>query len=60
MKPLMLQGCVAFSPFRIDALAEKIGRAVATEGKVHIEARFVYLLETADALDGQTDRRAHV
>jgi len=58
MKPLMLQGGIAFSPFRVDALAEKIGRVVKAEVKVNIEARFVYLLETANALDGETAARA--
>ena len=58
MKPLMLQGVVAFSPFRIDALTEKIGKTVRVEGKLHIEARFVYLLETTGTLDGQTLARA--
>ncbi len=58
MKPLMLQGGAAYSPFRIDALAENIGRAVKAGGSVRIEARYVYLLETAAALDGETLARA--
>ena len=58
MKPLMLQGGFAFSPFRIEALADKIGRAVKACGSVRIEARFVYLLESEGALDGETLARA--
>ena len=58
MKPLMLQGGAAYSQFRIDALAEKIGLAVKAGGSVCIEARFVYLLEAEVALDGETLARA--
>ncbi len=58
MKPLMLQGGFAFSQFRLEALAERIRQTVKGSGKVRIDARFVYLLETAGALDEQTLARA--
>ncbi len=58
MKPLMLQGAPAFSPFRIDALAEKIWQAVKGSEKIQIEAQFVYLLDAQSGLDAQTLARA--
>lgn len=58
MKPIMLQGGAALSAFRVDALAEKIARAVSAPGAVAIETRFVYLLETDGALDAQTLAKA--
>jgi phosphoribosylformylglycinamidine synthase len=58
MKPLMLQGCCAFSQFRLDALAERLGHAVKGAGKLTIDARFVYLLEAEGELDGETLERA--
>ncbi len=58
MIPLMLQGGSAFSTFRLEALSDKIGQAVKGTGRVRVEARFVYLLETEAALDEQTLTRA--
>ncbi len=58
MKPLMLQGTVAYSQFRLDTLADKIATCVKGTGKLHIEAHFVYLLDTQHALDPETLTRA--
>ena len=58
MKPLMLQGAAAFSPFRIDALAEKVWHAVKGSEEIRIEAQFVYLLDVQGELDTQTLARA--
>ncbi|MEI7901869.1 MAG: phosphoribosylformylglycinamidine synthase [bacterium] len=58
MKPVMLQGASAFSPFRIDALAEKIRQAVHGSAAIQIEAQFVYFLEAQGELDTQTFARA--
>jgi phosphoribosylformylglycinamidine synthase len=58
MKPIMLLGGVACSPFRVDALAEKIGRSLKISVGVHVETRFVYLLDVSAAPDGQTLARA--
>ena len=38
MKPLILQGAAAFSPFRVDALAEKVWHAVKGSEEIKIEA----------------------
>ncbi len=58
MKPLMLQGSHAFSQFRLEALAEKIWHFIKDAEAIAVEARFVYLLDTPDVLDGQTLDRA--
>ncbi|MDD4016693.1 MAG: phosphoribosylformylglycinamidine synthase [Kiritimatiellae bacterium] len=58
MRPFMLQGKAAYSQFRLDALAEKIQALVKVAGKVGIEARFVYLLDTRSELDPPTLARA--
>ena len=58
MKPLMLQGAAAYSQFRLDALAERIAGCVKVEGKIRIDAHFVYLLDAPSALDPQTLARA--
>ena len=58
MKPLMLQGCAAFSQFRLDTLAERVGQALAGAGGVRVEAFFIYLLEAPSAPDEQTLARA--
>lgn len=58
MKPLMLQGTVAYSQFRLDALADKIALCVKAGARTQIDARFVYLLDVQDALDAQTLSRA--
>ena len=58
MKPLMLQGTAAFSQFRLDAVAAKITTYAKNEEPVHIEAHFVYLLDTSGPLDPQTLDRA--
>ena len=58
MKPLLLQGVDAFSPFRMDALSERIVQAVKAEGKVSIEAKFVYFLNAPAPLDAETLARA--
>jgi len=54
MKPLMLQGVAAYSQFRLDALAEKIRTLVKVAGHVHVDAHFVYLLDTQNELDAPT------
>jgi phosphoribosylformylglycinamidine synthase len=46
MKPLMLWGGAAYSPFRVEALSGKLG--VAASG---FSARFVYLLDLENPLD---------
>ncbi len=58
MKPLMLQGSAAFSPFRIDALAEKIWHAVKGTEEIQVETQFVYLLDIRGELGAQTLARA--
>jgi phosphoribosylformylglycinamidine synthase len=58
MKPLMLQGTAAFSPFRIEALADKVRHAVRGAKELRIDAKFVYLLDTRGELDAQTLARA--
>ena len=58
MKPLMLQGAAAYSQFRLDALSEKIAALIKGAGKIKIEAHFVYLLDTREALDSQSLARA--
>jgi phosphoribosylformylglycinamidine synthase len=54
----MLQGCPAFSRFRLDALAERVGCAVKGAEKPRIDAHFVYLLETDGTPDDETLARA--
>ena len=58
MKPLMLQGAAAFSQFRLDTLADKISSRIVAQGKLSVEARFVYLLDVQSPLDEQTLSRA--
>ena len=54
MKPLMLQGCSAYSQFRLEALSEKIRLCVREgAGEVCVEANFVYLLETSEEAPGE-------
>ncbi len=58
MKPLMLQGTVAYSQFRLDTLAEKIAALVKVTGKIQIETHFVYILDLQRAPDQETLSRA--
>jgi len=58
MSLLLLHGASAFSTFRIDALADKIARQARLSDTPHIDARFVYLLETSGELNGAMLARA--
>ena len=57
MKPMFLEGNAALSRFRLEALASVLTSRVPALGKVSIEATFVYLLDLAQALDGESGAR---
>jgi len=46
MKPILLQGSSAFSPFRLSELRNRLEQAVPTLGTLAIDATEVYLLES--------------
>ena len=45
MKPILLLGSEAFSPFRLDALKKAMGKLVPGMERVGLRARWVYALE---------------
>ena len=49
MKPILLLGAEAFSPFRMDALRTAMGRLVPGLERAKLRARFVYAIEAEDA-----------
>ena len=49
MKPILLLGADAFSPFRMDALKTAMGRLVPGLERAELHARFVYAIEAEDA-----------
>ena len=48
MKPILLLGAEAFSPFRMDALKTAMGRLVPGMEWVDLRARWVYVIEAED------------
>ena len=48
MKPILLLGADAFSPFRLDALKAAMGKLVPGMEKVDLRARWVYAVEAED------------
>ena len=48
MKPILLLGAEAFSPFRMDALKAAMGRLVPGMERVDLRARWVYAIEAED------------
>lgn len=58
MKPLLLQGLSAFSPFRAQALLAALRDALPNTAMDTLEVRELYLLETEAAPEGEL--RAHV
>ena len=48
MKPILLLGADAFSPFRLDALKSAMGKLVPGMEKADLRARWVYAIEAED------------
>ena len=48
MKPILLFGAEAFSPFRMDALRAAMGRLLPGMERVELRARWVYAIEAED------------
>ena len=48
MKPILLLGTEAFSPFRLDALKAAMGKLVPGMERVELRARWVYAVEAED------------
>ena len=48
MKPILLLGAEAFSPFRLDALKAAMGKFVPGMERVDLHARWVYAIEAED------------
>ena len=48
MKPILLLGADAFSPFRLDALKAAMGKLVPGMEKADLRARWVYAVEAED------------
>ena len=48
MKPILLLGADAFSPFRLDALKSAMGKLVSGMDKADLRARWVYAIEAED------------
>ena len=53
MKPILLLGAEAFSPFRMDALKAAMGRLVPGMERVDLRARWVYAIEAEDEGGGK-------
>ena len=50
MKPVLLLGTEAFSPFRMDALKKAMGRLVPGMERADLRARWVYAVEAEDGI----------
>ena len=50
MKPFLLLGTEAFSPFRMDALKKAMGRLVPGLERADLRARWVYAVEAEDGV----------
>ncbi|MDF3130903.1 phosphoribosylformylglycinamidine synthase [Kiritimatiellaeota bacterium B1221] len=59
MKPLLLQGRPAFSPFRLSDLRNRLEQALPTLGSLTLEATEIYLLETAQELNTLAAEHTH-
>ena len=49
MKPILMLGTAAYSPFRLDAIRAALGTCNAALSKVEIEARWVYAIQSEAA-----------
>ena len=59
MKPILMMGSAAFSPFRLDALRAALAAADPALKNARIEARWVYAIEPeGDGPDAETLARA--
>ena len=60
MKPILMLGTAAYSPFRLDAIRAALGAAVASLSRAEIDARWVYAIQAdGDAVpDADTQERA--
>ena len=48
MKPIIMLGTAAYSPFRLDAIRAALGARVAELATAEIDARWVYAIQAAD------------
>ena len=48
MKPILMLGTAAFSPFRLDAIRAALGERVAELSRAEINARWVYAIQAED------------
>ena len=60
MKPILMLGTAAYSPFRLDAIRAALGAVVASLSRAEIDARWVYAIQAdGDAVpDADTQERA--
>ena len=60
MKPILMLGTAAYSPFRLDAIRAALGACSAVLSKVEIDARWVYAIQPVDGVapDAETLDRA--
>ncbi len=59
MKPILLAGSAAFSPFRVEAIKEAVSKANPALTGIDVEARFVYaILPSAGGVPAKTLERA--
>ena len=57
MKPFLLEGASAFSPFRVESLTHALAARLPSLANATIQATFVYLLDLARPLDDEPERR---
>ena len=58
MKPILMMGGEAFSPFRLDALRAALAAADPTLADAKIDARWVYAIEPEGKGPGEKDCRS--
>ena len=57
MAPFMLEGRSAYSPFRLEALAQALAARLPSMAGATIQATWVYLLDLARPMDPETEGR---
>jgi phosphoribosylformylglycinamidine synthase len=58
MKPILLSGSAAFSPFRLDALRSAMAARSAKLKTAEIETRWVYAIQSEKGVSAETLERA--
>ena len=50
MKPILMLGAAAYSPFRLDAIRTALGACAASLSKADVDARWVYAIQSEDGV----------